>query len=574
MRPFCVSLLCLPLALFSLSAFCAETPGSSSPAAQLPLKDNSAVAPCWVESSLKRIYPTSAPGSSSTLTLLAARNSQVSFQVALKNPTSKPLDVLCETTAPKGLSVQVRRVGYVPMVHHSTDIPTELLEGVGHVPGLVPDPLFPETRGSVGPLENLAFWITVRVAKDSEPGRRDLQIALHDAASSEAARLSAAIDVRPFTIETTNSFPVTHWWHPDAIWDAHHVEPYSEAWWKLARAYVKDMVDHRSATIMVPLLHGRNDRTPHLQQLLKVTTTSQERYAFDFAATRRFIRMARECGAQSFEWSHLFLGWGANKAAPVVVDTPDGPVDLFAPDAPAASGKYREFLAQLLPELYKFLQQEKLLDQSYFHLSDEPSGEEHYKNYKQVRQMIRDLAPWMKVMDALSEVGYGKERIVDYPVPILNAAREYRKAGIPHWVYFCCGPRGRYLNRFLDTPLATIRMSGWLFYRLEAQGFLHWGYDYWRDFGDASKMRDPFLQADGGSWPGIPSGDCFVVYPGKDGPIDSIRWEVFSESLQDYAILQSAAIKPDDPLLKELKDYDDFPRSEQWINSTLKAVVK
>jgi len=64
-----------------------------------------------------------------------------------------------------------------------------------------------------------------------------------------------------------------------------------------------------------------------------------------------------------------------------------------------------------------------------------------------------------------------------------------------------------------------------------------------------------------------------VVYPGPDGPYDSIRWEVFAESLQDYAILQSAGISPDDALLAELKGYDDFPKSEEWIQTTLKNIL-
>ena len=65
-----------------------------------------------------------------------------------------------------------------------------------------------------------------------------------------------------------------------------------------------------------------------------------------------------------------------------------------------------------------------------------------------------------------------------------------------------------------------------------------------------------------------------MIYPGKDGPIDSIRWEVFAESLQDYAILQTAGIKPDDPLLAPLKSYADFPKSEAWLKQALEKVLK
>jgi hypothetical protein len=71
----------------------------------------------------------------------------------------------------------------------------------------------------------------------------------------------------------------------------------------------------------------------------------------------------------------------------------------------------------------------------------------------------------------------------------------------------------------------------------------------------------------------MPYGDAFVVYPGPTGPIDSIRWEVFAESLQDYALLQSADVRPDDPLLAPLKDYADFPKSVEWIAEARRAVL-
>ena len=76
---------------------------------------------------------------------------------------------------------------------------------------------------------------------------------------------------------------------------------------------------------------------------------------------------------------------------------------------------------------------------------------------------------------------------------------------------------------------------------------------------------NPFAVTDGGWWPSWAYGDTFQVYPGEGGPVDSLRWEVWADGLQDYALLQSAAIDPDAPLLAEIVDYADFPKSEQWI---------
>jgi hypothetical protein len=38
--------------------------------------------------------------------------------------------------------------------------------------------------------------------------------------------------------------------------------------------------------------------------------------------------------------------------------------------------------------------------------------------------------------------------------------------------------------------------------------------------------------------------------------------------------LQSAGIKPGDPLLAPIKSYADFPKSENWLRMTTKAILK
>jgi len=96
---------------------------------------------------------------------------------------------------------------------------------------------------------------------------------------------------------------------------------------------------------------------------------------------------------------------------------------------------------------------------------------------------------------------------------------------------------------------------------------LHWGYNYWHK-SQTRQLIDPFTEQAGMAWPGWAYGDPFVVYPGPDGPIDSLRWEVFAESLQDYALLQSLGVSRDDARLAGLNDYDDFPKSVEWIATT------
>lgn len=244
---------------------------------------------------------------------------------------------------------------------------------------------------------------------------------------------------------------------------------------------------------------------------------------------------------------------------------------LWPPETPAAGEVYRNFLTQFLPELKAFCAKEKILTASYFHVSDEPHGDVARENYVKARALLKELAPWLQVMDALSEIEYGRNKLADMPIPVISTALDFVGEGIPCWCYYCCGPRGPYLNRLLDTPLAKIRMNGWLFYRWPFQGFLHWGYNYWYQ-SQTKILLDPFTVLDGGTWPVWSYGDTFLVYPGEQGPIDSLRHEAFADSLQEYALLQTLGIDRKNRLLASLKSFQDFPKTEAWILKTRKAL--
>ncbi|MEO6807639.1 MAG: DUF4091 domain-containing protein, partial [Isosphaeraceae bacterium] len=533
---------------------------------------NKARAAYWLESSLKRVYPGSEPGSTD-LRVIAARNGNVSFQACVRNESIVPIGFHCAVVGADDLRPRVRVVGLVPLTHLTPHTAFEELEGVDQAPGLVPDPLYPETSVLLGPGESRSFWITLNIPKDATPGHRQVHAQLTPWGAKDHVDLPVRLEVSALVIQPRQNFHVIHWWRGEATWDYYKTGRFDERWWELTKGQLENMLAHGSDVIYVPIFFDRRETFKRPCQLLDVKEPNPGVYEFDWSRVKRFTDLAKQVGFKKFEWSHLWIYWGVKNPVRIYKVQGDEFNMLWPPDTGATSETYLNFLRQFLPEFHTFLTAEGLLDDSYFHLSDEPGGDDHVANYKRARQVLRELAPWMKVMDALSDIQYGKQGLTDMPIPMVNAAQAYIDAKIPHWVYFCCSPTGSWLNRFMDTPLTKIRMSGWLFYRQGALGFLHWGYNYWHLM-EQEQIGDPFHDASNGSWPGIPYGDPFMIYPGKDGPIDSIRWEVFAESLQDYAILQTAGIRPDAPLLAPLKSYADFPKSEAWLRQALETVLK
>lgn len=538
----------------------------------------------WTESSLKRVYPTSSPGSGAPRQLTAARNSQISYQVCFRHAKDCSVRVRAKVEAPSGWSAQIRRVGFVPVQQLETDVPLDEIEGIGHVPGLVPDPLYPEETANIGPEANGVFWITVKVPRDATVGLHPLTTTLiaedefrfpgWTGAKPHSLTLPVEVDVRPLVLEPRKDFPVTHWISIDSIWEYYKIEPFSERFWELADAYIADLVAHNLNVLYSPVFNARHEVLVRPAQLLRIRRQGADKYEMDFSDVRRWIQLAKKHGVEHLEWTHFFTPAPTSGRHPQrIYERWDafGPL-LWPTDTLAESKEYRSFLEQFIPQFKQVLEEESVLDRSLFHCADEPDGDVQLADYRKARQMLRDLAPWMKVIDAMSDPQYATSGLCETPIPSIATAPLFMAANCPAWVYFCCGPRGRYLQRFLDTPLPKLRMAGWLFYHLKARGFLHWGHNYWFVFCTGTPTN-PFIDAAVSAWPGMPHGDAFVVYPGDKGPIDSIRWEVFAESLQDYAMLQSAGISPDDPLFAELKSYEIFPKSEKWLNDSLAQIL-
>ena len=538
----------------------------------------------WSESSLKRVYPNSDPGSAALLPLVTARNAQLSFQACFRNLRDCCIRVRATVDAPAGWSVQIRRVGYMPQQQLSTDVPLDEVDGVGHVPGLVPDPLYPEETANIGPESNGAFWITLKIPADAEVGVREITATLtvEDefrfpmwmSAKPYSVKLPIAVDARSIVLQPRKDFPVTHWISADSIWEYYKTEPFSERFWELADAYIANLTAHNRSVVYSPIFNARHEILERPAQLLKVRPLGDDRFEFDFSDVRRWIQLAKKHNAEYVEWTHFFTPAPTSGKYPQRIFERWDAIGklLWPPEISATSDAYRRFLEQFLPQFKQVLEDEGMLDRSLFHCADEPDGDVQLADYRKARGLLRELAPWMKVIDAMSEPRFATEGLTDMPIPSIVTAPQFAEANCPAWVYFCCGPRGRYLQRFHDTPLPKLRMAGWLFYKLKAKGFLHWGHNYWFVFCTGT-ITNPFIDAAVSAWPGMPHGDAFVVYPGENGPIDSIRWEVFAESLQDYALLQTAGIDPDDAMLAELKTYEVFPKNEEWINAALAKIL-
>ena len=131
---------------------------------------------CWLCSSLERVFRSTPSRAVSYFRLDLARNDKGSFQACVRQSFDKPVKVGVFVKHPDGINVKVRRVVHVPIPHFNTLTTEDELDGIGHIPGYVPDPLFEDTETLVASKETEIFWISVETVSDTPVGEYAIDI--------------------------------------------------------------------------------------------------------------------------------------------------------------------------------------------------------------------------------------------------------------------------------------------------------------------------------------------------------------------------------------------------------------
>jgi hypothetical protein len=468
--------------------------------------------------------------------------------------------------------ITVREVGLVPSempcyADHDDNI-------LRTSPGLYPDVLLPlKEQGLVLlPDQWRSIWITVDLRKKVKPGTYPIEIFFKSQDGCELTKETFQLEVLDCELPS-QSLVHTEWFHTDCIATWYDVEVFSEEHWGLIEQYLKVAVAHGINMILTPIF------TPPLDtevggerptvQLVDVEKCG-DKYSFDFHRLKRWIDLCHSNGVEYFEFSHLFTQWGAGHA-PKIMATENGEFKrIFGWDTDAAGKEYKRFLDQFLPALIGFIGEQGLEKNSYFHISDEPSLE-HMESYKSASEIVGRHLQDFPIIDALSNYEFYENGLVKHPIPATDHIDDFLEHNVPDlWTYYCCGQYKKVANRFFNMPSARNRILGIQLYKFNIKGFLQWGYNFW--YSQYSKYSiDPFRVTDAGY--AFPSGDAFVVYPGDDGPLESLRLEVFYEALQDQRALNLLEeLIGRDKVLSILEEgldnpitFSSYPTDSQWL---------
>ena len=269
---------------------------------------------------------------------------------------------------------------------------------------------------------------------------------------------------------------------------------------------------------------------------------------------REFDRAARryldEFGFNSFHLPVEGLGTGS------FYSRKEGQFGGFRQGTP----EYDRLLSQYLRQVESHLAANGWLGKEYIYWFDEPDPKDYpfvregmlniRKNAPKLTRFITAHRPGPGIMD-VSEIGCTIFDRVD-PAVVADLAPKGRE----FWSYLCTGPKSPWVTLFIDHPAVNLRMWLWMSYAWGLKGILVWEAMYWNSstLFPADVLQNPW--ADPMSYTvgyGVPfgrpdhwgNGDGRFLYPpnrdpGRDkakhfeGPVDSVRWEILREWIDDY----------------------------------------
>lgn len=527
-------------------------------------------------SSLNKVFKDTAPNATEFTEFSSLKNENFSFQLAYLPETKDETDPKIKIISSLADDITVYFVRNIPAGTNGFDNSDSFHYNLKRKE--FPDLLEPIEGKLKLKKENwYSFWIEYKPTKDIV-GEHKIEVEITTDGETQT---------KIFTLNILNhrlpkqELLFTNWFHNDCICTYYNIDVFSDEYWSIVERFIKNAAEHGVNMLLTPVF------TPPLDtevggerptvQLVGVTKNGDE-YSFDFTNFRKYVNICLRNGIEAFEISHFFTQWGA-KHAPKIIATVDGKEkQIFGWKTNATGNDYKEFLTAFSIAFKNEVEEIGIKDRCWLHVSDEPN-EKQIRKYKAAAKIIRELFEDFNMLDALSDIRYYKNGLIKTPVCGEGEADIFRAAVKDFWTYYCCTQVHDFLpNRMFSQPSARNRVLGVLLYKYDAKGFLHWGHNFW--YSQYSKRPiDPYKVTDAGG--GFPSGDSFVVYPGKGGrPLNSLRHIVFADAFQDLRALRLLESYTSREYVLNLieKDLDipltfkTYPHEQRWILNLRKTI--
>lgn len=239
------------------------------------------------------------------------------------------------------------------------------------------------------------------------------------------------------------------------------------------------------------------------------------------------------------------------------------------------SEKFKQYFKQYCQQMEEHLKEKGWLDRCYIYYWDEPQiTNANFSKIVNIGKIIKESAPNLRIFMTKWPI-VELYNIVDiwclpFTPTYFNQEKISQRQQLDEKVIVY------HNDPYIDTPLIDKRLYAWRYLKAGVDGvFAWWNITKWLD----NPYNNPHFtlpRNDGSKYP-LKPGNGVLLYPNQDGsgsPVNSIRWEIFREGLEDYEYLWllKQNIKRALAYLKKNEVFIDF--AEYRVKEIVNELVK
>jgi hypothetical protein len=251
-----------------------------------------------------------------------------------------------------------------------------------------------------------------------------------------------------------------------------------------------------------------------------------DEWSFDFDTWDRYVEEGLAAGIGPYVHAFGLLGFRNNFL--VYTDTRTG--ERIDREVTVGDADWVDAWSAFLATFENHLRERGWLDRTYMAFDERPAS-----------QMAEALALAEEFAPDLAEKGFAGagsantdpftydlslnySSVASWPQEMIDRRREEGKL-----TTFYTWANPRYPNTVTESDPIGARVLPWVSARNRLDGYLRWAYNSWPE-DPYTEPRFRYRQ-----------GDEYLVYPGPDGPVSSLGWELFRDGQEDYALLNQLA---------------------------------
>ena len=490
-----------------------------------------------------------------TLYLDGIKGEQISAQLGVisKESISKlSLDIL-SLYSEKGDSIpasniSIRYVGYVALERAKSEYEwsAKLQNIIGADvsgdmnPDLVADPLYKLASIDVPSYTSQPIWITIKTPKNIPSGKYTGLLSLKGN-NQEIITKKISVKLIDGIGDSLDEFFLDMWFNPYAIANFYGYPLWGKKHWEMVKIYLKDLASRGNKTITTtivdsPWLIESLDKSLKSQNyspygsMVKWIRTEDGGWNFDYSIFDKYVQTSIEIGVSeiinAFSMTNFsgkerlyFFDELEQKDIVVVLDS-------------ITDSIYKEVWPVFLNDFKNHLKAKNWLKRTYLSFDERPQEVMAY-----IFDIIRKNAP--EFLEKISIAGHPESDV--YSRGALSISYEffpnqnlYKKETIEvianrnknnEITTFYLSGQPEHPNTLTYSPAIEAQMIPMLTLKHNVKGYVRWAYCNWTD----NPIKNPVFNYN--------QGDEYIVYPGKKGPISTIRWELFKEGVEDYELL-------------------------------------